>query len=72
MTRLSDDVNRCSFMMWYVRNGGELTATFEVARRRPLRVSAVACGLAASATLLLRSMPVLHQLFLLALAGRDG
>jgi signal transduction histidine kinase len=47
-----------------------VAAMFEVARRRPLRLSAAACGIAAltaSATVLLRSMPVLHQPLLLAL-----
>jgi signal transduction histidine kinase len=47
-----------------------VAAGFEVARRRPPKVSAVACGIAAlvaSATMLLRTMPGLHQPVLLAL-----
>lgn len=45
-------------------------AMFEVARRLPLRLSALACGVAAvmaSATVLARSTPELHQPLLLAL-----
>lgn len=46
-----------------------VVAMFEVARRRPLRLSAAACGIAAliaSATVLLRAMPLLHQPVVLA------
>ncbi|AGL17576.1 histidine kinase [Actinoplanes sp. N902-109] len=49
-------------------------AMFEVARRRPLRTSAVACGLAAvlaAVTILLRSEPAVHEPLLLA-AGWTG
>jgi signal transduction histidine kinase len=47
-----------------------VAAMFEVARRRPPRLSAGACGIAAliaSATVLLRSMPLVHQPVVLAL-----
>ena len=47
-----------------------VAAMFEAARRRPVRVSAVACGIAAliaSATVLARSMPLVHQPIVLAL-----
>ncbi|WP_433132128.1 sensor histidine kinase [Micromonospora sp. CA-240977] len=47
-----------------------VVAMFEVARRRPLRVSAAVCGIAAltaSATVLLRPMPHLHQPVVLAM-----
>jgi len=46
-----------------------VAAMFEVGRRRPVRLSAAACGVAAliaSATVLLRSMPLLHQPVVLA------
>jgi signal transduction histidine kinase len=47
-----------------------VVAVFEVARRCPLRLSAAACGIAASvasATVLVRSMPVLEQPIVLEL-----